>query len=83
MDGTDNECERFGWKRLQDYNPDQRLWKYLSNLAEGNAGHDDDIPSEDELVEEDYNASLPFASLFSCFKVAFTETSLHSTMNIL
>ncbi|GFY95661.1 clast3-like protein [Actinidia rufa] len=68
MDGTDNECERFGWKRLQDYNPDQRLWKYLSNLAEGNAGHDDDIPSEDELGEEDYNASLPFASLFSCFK---------------
>lgn len=74
--------ERFGWKRLQDYNLDQRLWKYLSNLAEGNAGHHDDIPSEDELGEEDYSPSLPFAALFSCFKVAFTETSLYSIMNI-
>ncbi|PSS26073.1 Proteasome assembly chaperone like [Actinidia chinensis var. chinensis] len=68
MDGTDNDCERFGWKRLQDYNLDQRLWKYLSNLAEGNAGHHDDIPSGDELGEEDYSPSLPFAALFSCFK---------------
>ncbi|XP_028090293.1 uncharacterized protein LOC114290539 isoform X3 [Camellia sinensis] len=68
MDGTDDDCERLGWKRLQEYNPEQRLWKYLSTLAEGNAELDDNMAFEDELGEEDYYPSLPFAALFSCFK---------------
>ncbi|KAL7181872.1 hypothetical protein ACSBR1_040728 [Camellia fascicularis] len=68
MDGTDDDCKRLGWKRLQEYNPEQRLWKYLSTLAEGNAELDDNMPFEDELGEDDYYPSLPFAALFSCFK---------------
>ncbi|KAK4562890.1 hypothetical protein RGQ29_005396 [Quercus rubra] len=36
-DGTDDYCEQLGWKRLREYNPTQRCWKYLSTLAEGNA----------------------------------------------
>lgn len=71
VDGTDVDCERLGWKRLQEYNPAQRMWKYLSTLAEGNAELDDNMPSEDELGEEDYCPSLPFAAMFSCFKVVF------------
>lgn len=68
-DGTDAQCEQFGWKRLQEYNPDQRSWKYLSSLAEGNTIEDNNYPfEEDELEEEDYYPSLPFSALFSCFK---------------
>lgn len=68
-DGTDDCCERLGWKKWQEYNPDQRTWKYLSTLAEGNARQDDNLPFEDEPEDEDYYPSLPFAALFSCFKV--------------
>ncbi|XP_059647735.1 uncharacterized protein LOC132294031 [Cornus florida] len=68
MEGTDDNCERLGWKRLQEYNPAQRGWQYLSTLAEGNAKQDENLPSEDELGEEDYYPSLPFASMFSCLK---------------
>lgn len=69
-DGTDDYCEQLGWKRLQDYNPNQRSWKYLSTLAEGNAMPEDSLPFEGELEEEEYYyPSLPFAALFSCFKV--------------
>lgn len=67
-DGTDDYCDRLGWKRLQEYNPAQRCWKYLSTLAEGSAVQEDNLPLEDELEEEDYYPSLPFAALFSCFK---------------
>ncbi|KAI8018020.1 hypothetical protein LOK49_LG04G02629 [Camellia lanceoleosa] len=67
----DDDCERLWWKRLQEYNPEQRLWKYLSTLAEGNAELDDNMPFEDELGEDDYYPSLPFAALFSCFKTYF------------
>ncbi|EEF43333.1 proteasome assembly chaperone 2 [Ricinus communis] len=67
-DGTDDDCERLGWKRLQEYNPAQRSWKYLSTLAEGNPMPEDRLPYEDELEEEDYYPSLPFAALYSCFK---------------
>jgi proteasome assembly chaperone 2 len=71
-DGTDDYCKQLGWKRLQEYNPTQRCWKYLSNLGEGNALQDN-LPFEDELEEEDYYPSLPFAALFSCFKVLFVQ----------
>lgn len=67
-DGTDDCCERLGWKKWQEYNPDQRSWKYLSSLAEGNARQEDNLPFEDEPEDEDYYPSLPFAALFSCFK---------------
>lgn len=63
-DGTDEYCEHLGWKRLQEYNPDQRGWKYLSTIAEGHALQEDDFPFEEELVEEDYYPSLPFIALF-------------------
>ncbi|KAF5751135.1 proteasome assembly chaperone 2 [Tripterygium wilfordii] len=67
-DGTDDYCEQLGWKRLQEYNPDQRSWQFLSSLAEGNDVQDSSYPFEDDVEEEDYYPSLPFAALFSCFK---------------
>ncbi|KAL3843486.1 hypothetical protein ACJIZ3_000889 [Penstemon smallii] len=67
VDGIDDDCERLGWNRLQEYNPDQRTWKYLSSIAEEGSVIDEDLPFE-ELGDEDYYPSLPFASLFSCFK---------------
>lgn len=69
-DGTDDYCETLGWKRLQEYNPDQRRWKYLSNVAEGSVVSEEDSSFEDDLEnEEDYYSSLPFAALYSCLKV--------------
>ncbi|KAL8529966.1 hypothetical protein ACS0TY_007149 [Phlomoides rotata] len=67
LDGTDAVCESLGWKRLPGYDPALRAWKYLDVLAEEGSVHDEDFPFE-ELGDEDYCASLPFAALFSCFK---------------
>ncbi|CAN1133584.1 Proteasome assembly chaperone 2 [Linum perenne] len=67
-DGTADYCAQLGWKKVQDYDPDQRSWKYLSSLAEGNTMQESSLPFEDEPEEEDYCASLPFAALFSCLK---------------
>lgn len=67
-DGTDSECERLGWKRLQEYNPAQRRWKYIDSLAEGNSMQED-YSFEDELDDSDYYPSLPFAAFFSSCKV--------------
>ena len=70
IDGTDDDCEKLGWKKLHEYDPAQRGWKYLSTLAEGDALQEGSLPLEDELEEdENYYPSLPFAALFSCFKV--------------
>ncbi|KAL2330828.1 hypothetical protein Fmac_018409 [Flemingia macrophylla] len=66
--GTDENCEQLGWKKLQEYDPSQKHWKYLSDLVEGNATLEDIISVEDELEEENYYASLPFAALFSFLK---------------
>ncbi|XP_071930819.1 uncharacterized protein [Coffea arabica] len=66
-DGTDEDCEKHGWKRLPEYNPAHRRWEYLSSANEENIVQDDDLLFED-LKEEDYYPSLPFAALFSCFK---------------
>ncbi|WOG84666.1 hypothetical protein DCAR_0103850 [Daucus carota subsp. sativus] len=68
MDGTDDDCERLGWKRLQEYNPAQRRWKYLDDLAEGKMVQEDTSTFEDDMQDEDYLPSLPFAAMFSCFK---------------
>lgn len=72
-DGKDDNCETIGWKRLEEYNPDQKRWKYLCDLAEGRAVQEEELPFEDEQEnEEDYYPSLPFAALYSCFKVKYT-----------
>ncbi|GMN37497.1 hypothetical protein TIFTF001_006857 [Ficus carica] len=68
-DGTDDYCETLGLKKLLEYNPEQRRWKYLAALAEGSAVLDEEFPFEDEQEDEaDYYPSLPFAALYSCFK---------------
>lgn len=65
--GTDENCEQLGWKKLEEYDSSQKHWKYLNDLAEGNTTLED-IISADELEEENYYASLPFAALFSFLK---------------
>lgn len=67
-DGSDVKCEELGYKRLNEYIPSQNKWKYLSQLAEGKSSTEEILDFEDELVDDDYHASLPFASLFSCCK---------------
>lgn len=67
-DGSDNDCERYGWNRLQDYSPVQSTWKYLNELAEEGSMPDEDFSLE-ELGDDDYYPSLPFAALFSICKV--------------
>ncbi|KAH9610587.1 hypothetical protein KSS87_000872 [Heliosperma pusillum] len=68
-DGSDEDCEKLGWKKLQEYNPSQKRWQYLQTVAEGTNAEEDALPSDDDIdEEEDYHASLPFAALFSCFK---------------
>ncbi|KAG9440814.1 hypothetical protein H6P81_020979 [Aristolochia fimbriata] len=66
-DGTDAECEKLGWRKLDEYDQSKRGWKYMNSLAEGNPPEDDFCP-EDELTDDDYCPSLPFAALFSCCK---------------
>ncbi|KAK9741993.1 hypothetical protein RND81_03G141900 [Saponaria officinalis] len=66
-DGTDDDCEKLGWKKLEEYKPSQRRWAYLQTIAEGSS-LEEDAPSEEIDEDEDYFASLPFAALFSCFK---------------
>lgn len=81
-DGTDDYCEVLGLKRLQEYNPEQRRWKYLTTLAEGSAMLDEELPFEDEEEdEEDYYPSLPFAALYCCFKVLFISYIVAYGMN--
>lgn len=69
VDGTDDDCESLGWKRLQEYNPAQRRWKYLNDLAGGKVVQEETLLFEDELQDEDYFPSLPFAAMFTFFKV--------------
>ncbi|EPS58959.1 hypothetical protein M569_15853 [Genlisea aurea] len=70
LDGTDSNCDALGFSRLQEYNPSQRTWKYLEALAQQGSSTpgDDDFTMDDEMGDEDYYPSLPFAALFSCFK---------------
>lgn len=66
-DGSDNDCERFGWNRLQNYSPVQSTWKYLNELVKEGSMPDEDFSFE-ELGDDDYYPSLPFAAVFSVFK---------------
>ncbi|KAK9108747.1 hypothetical protein Sjap_016807 [Stephania japonica] len=68
-DGRDDHCEKLGWKRLPEYNPGQRHWLYLHALAEGNNLLEESPFSEDEISDEAYYPSLPFAALFSHCKL--------------
>lgn len=67
-DGTDTSCEELGYKQLEEYNPSQRRWQHLFNLAQGEPIPEDALDVDDELVHDDYFAGLPFAALFSCCK---------------
>lgn len=70
-DGTDGDCEKLGWKRLQEYDPAQRRWKYLNAVAGGDSMQEDSASFEDDdILDEDYYPSLPFSALFSCCKVS-------------
>ncbi|PRQ19561.1 hypothetical protein RchiOBHm_Chr7g0218511 [Rosa chinensis] len=58
--------------KKHEYNPNQRSWKYLNTLAEGNAMQEDSLSFEGEFEEEEeeyYYPSFPFIARFSCFKV--------------
>lgn len=68
-DGSDDNCEQMGWRRMQEYDPEQSRWKYLSTLTEAKTTQEDGLPFDDELEEGDYLPSLPFASLFTFLKV--------------
>lgn len=74
-DGTDEHCEKLGWKVLQEYNCEQKRWKYLDCLASGNFVEGTTVSYEDELLDEDYYPSLPFAALFSCCKAKGLEVT--------
>jgi proteasome assembly chaperone 2 len=69
-DGSDPECEKLGWKKLEDYNPSQKRWSYLASLVEGGGLSEDMDDDTDEMAINDYYASLPFAALFSACKVS-------------
>ncbi|KAF8097410.1 hypothetical protein N665_0290s0067 [Sinapis alba] len=67
--GRDDHCERLGFRRLNEYDPEGRCRKYLSSVFEENCKEELlTFPSEDELEDIDYYSSLPFAALFSAFK---------------
>ncbi|KAK8941050.1 hypothetical protein KSP39_PZI010751 [Platanthera zijinensis] len=65
-DGTDADCERLGWKRLDKYKPFEGKWNHLNLLAKGDISQVDHLNLEDDLVDDDYYAGLPFAALFAC-----------------
>ncbi|KAL0855484.1 hypothetical protein Bca101_060637 [Brassica carinata] len=64
----DDHCERLGFGRLDEYDSEERCWKYLSSVFEENCKEELTFHSEDELEDIDYYPSLPFAALFSAFK---------------
>lgn len=69
-DGSDPECEKLGWKKLEEYNPSQRLWKCLASLIEGGVLSEDMADDPEEMTASDYYATLPFAALFFACKVS-------------
>jgi proteasome assembly chaperone 2 len=72
-DGLNQDCENLGWKKLDEYDPCQRRWKYLNSQAEGASPADELMTDEEEFTESDYYASLPFSALFSCLKVKLVK----------
>jgi proteasome assembly chaperone 2 len=76
-DGSDPEYEKLGWKKLEEYDPSQRLWKSLANLIEGGALSDDMADDPEEMTLSDYYATLPFAALFFACKVSDFTSDLN------
>ncbi|TVU44837.1 hypothetical protein EJB05_04298, partial [Eragrostis curvula] len=74
-DGSDPEYEKFGWKKLDGYDPCQRQWNCLASLVEGGKLSEDMIGDTDEMTINDYYASLPFAALFSACKAIGLKVS--------
>lgn len=70
-DGSDPECEKLGWKKLEEYDPSQRLWKCLASLIEGGVLSEDMADDPEEMTASDYYATLPFAALFFACKVSY------------
>jgi proteasome assembly chaperone 2 len=71
-DGSNQDCENLGWKKLDKYDPCQRRWKYLESLAGGASPDDEELMTdEEEFTESDYYASLPVSALFTCLKVHY------------
>ncbi|XP_057829936.2 uncharacterized protein LOC131040983 [Cryptomeria japonica] len=64
-DGTDDKCEELGWKKLEQFVPSQKGWQYLFSQLSQEFVQDELFLADDELTDEDYFSSLPFASLFS------------------
>lgn len=73
-DGADEHCEGLGFKRLKEYNPDQKHWRYLNAVAQASLTQSLSLPLEDDLDDDevgeggDYYAGLPFAALFTFLK---------------
>eukprot|EP00252_Welwitschia_mirabilis_P002937 TRINITY_DN12941_c0_g1_i1.p1 TRINITY_DN12941_c0_g1~~TRINITY_DN12941_c0_g1_i1.p1 ORF type:complete len:282 (-),score=45.76 TRINITY_DN12941_c0_g1_i1:273-1118(-) len=66
-DGMDERCEELRWKKVKDFDPSTRGWQYLeSQLVDSEAPKL--FLEEDDLQDDDYLPSLPFASLFSLCK---------------
>lgn len=74
-DGSDPEHEKLGWKKLEEYDPSQRRWKYLSSLIEGGVLSEDVDDDPEEMTTCDYYASLPFAALFLACKAKGLKVS--------
>lgn len=76
------DCEKLGWKRLEEYDPSHSRWKYLCLLADGSAVMPQEGPFEDEDFgsDVDYYLSLPFAALFSCCKVLLMVLKRNGTL---
>ncbi|KAL6894156.1 hypothetical protein ACP4OV_008254 [Aristida adscensionis] len=73
-DGSDPECEKLGWKKLEEYDPSQSRWKCLESLVAGDIS-EDMVDYSDEMTIKDYYASLPFAALFSACKAKGLKVS--------
>lgn len=58
------------------------MWKHLDDLAKNTASEVEELPFED-LRDDDYYASLPYAALFSCFKVVICFFHLFSMDNLM
>lgn len=74
-DGSDPEYEKLGWKKLEEYDPSQRLWKSLANLIEGGVLSEDMSDDSEEMTLSDYYATLPFAALFFACKAKGLKVS--------
>lgn len=74
-DGSDERCEKLGWKRLEQYSPSSEAWQLLDHEA---SAADDSLSSEVPATDEMYFPGQPFASLLSCCKVGSPSGHLNT-----